>query len=271
MEWWNIILLKPMLNGLIVFAQYLWDNFGLAILVLTVVVRLVTLPLTMKQTRATKAMQSLQPKMEELKKKFARDQQALSREMMKLYRESGMNPMGCLLPMLIQLPIWIALYQSIIRALVATPESLLDLSQLLYSWPIVHQAIPVNDHFLWLNLAQPDGWMVLPILVGASMWVTQKMVMTTPTDPRQQSTNTMMLWMMPAMFALISLQFPSGLALYWVISNSIQIGIQYFMMGWGGLRPSRDAVTKAAAPAKTPPKSKADEHVQKELAKGKKR
>ncbi|HEX77420.1 MAG TPA: membrane protein insertase YidC [Dehalococcoidia bacterium] len=246
---WDVIALKPLLNGLIVLSQYLWNNFGLSIVLLTVVVRLVTLPLTVKQTRATKAIQAMQPKMEELKRKYARDQQTLSREMMKLYRESGMNPMGCLFPMLIQLPIWIALYQSIIRALAATPESLLDLSQLLYSWPIVHQAIPVNAHFLWLDLAQPDRFIALPILVGASMWVMQKMVTPPVVDPRQQSTNTMMLWMMPAMFALISLQFPSGLALYWVISNVMGIIIQYFITGWGGLLPQRGA-TAAVAPGK---------------------
>lgn len=252
MEWWNVIALKPMLNGLILLSQYLLGNFGLAIIMLTILVRLVTIPLTIKQTKATKAMQELQPKMQELQKKHGRDQAALSREMMKLYREQGISPAGCILPMIIQFPVWIALYQSVMRALAATPESLLDLSRMLYSWDIIFQAVPVNANFLWLDLAQPDRFIALPILVGASMWVMQKMVTPPPMDPRQQSTNTMMLWMMPIMFAFISLQFPSGLALYWLVSNVAGIAIQYFVGGWGGLKATRAVV--APGPAGVRPK-----------------
>ena len=236
---WDLVALDPMLNSLIALAGVLFGSFGVTIIVLTVIVRGITMPLTLRQMRSTMTMQALQPKLQELQKKYAKDQQKLSQEMMKLYREAGVNPMGCLLPMLIQLPIWIALYQSIMQALAATPERLLELSQHLYSWSIVHQVVPLNPDFLWLDLAQPDHYLILPLLVGGSMWVQQKMVTIQAGDPRQQSMSNMMLWMMPMMFAFFSLQFPSGLALYWVASNIIGIAIQYFINGWGGLLPSQ--------------------------------
>src|SRR4030042_5525731 len=150
-ELWNTIILEPVLNSLIALTNVLWGNFGLAIIVLTVVVRLILFPLTARQTQSTKAMQSLQPKIQELQKKYAKDQRKLQQEMMKVYKEAGINPLGCLWPMLIQLPIWIALYQSIMQALAATRESLLGLSQHLYSWAALSHAIPLGDKFLWLS------------------------------------------------------------------------------------------------------------------------
>jgi len=231
---WNTIILEPVLNSLIALCTMLANNFGLAIIVLTIVVRLVLFPLTTRQTQSTKAMQSLQPKMQELQKKYARNQQKLQQEMMKLYKEAGINPLGCIWPMLIQLPIWIALYQSIMQALAATPENLLSLSNHLYSWPAVTQAVPLNENFLWLKLSKPDPNMILAIVVGGTMWVQQKMVTPPPTDPRQQSMTSMTTLMMPLMFGMLTLSFPSGLALYWAISNVIGIIIQYFVGGgWG--------------------------------------
>jgi len=232
-ELWNLIILQPVINTLIVLSHYLFGSFGLAIIALTIIVNGLMLQLTLKQIRATKAMQTLQPKMAELQKKYAKDRQKLAQEQMSLYKESGMSPAGCLLPMLIQLPVWIALFQSIIKLLAATPEDFLGLSQYLYSWPVVHAALPLQNQFLWLDLA--TGNFVLALLVGGTMWLSQKMTMTSTADSRQQSMNTMMLWMMPMMFAFLSLTFPSGLALYWVTSNVIRIVIQYYIAGWGSL------------------------------------
>jgi len=115
-------------------------------------------------------------------------------------------------------------------------ESLLDLFQHLYSWEVVAQALPLDSHFLWLNLGFPDSTLILAIIVGGSMWVQQKMVTAPSTDPRQQSMNNMMLLMMPFMFGLFTLMFPSGLSLFWAVSNVIGIGIQYLVTGWGYLR-----------------------------------
>ncbi len=235
-EIWDLIILSPVINVLIMLSHYLGGSFGLTIIVLTIVVNICMYPLTLKQLRATKAMQSVQPKLAELQKKYAKDKQQLAQEQMKLYKESGMNPAGCLLPMLAQMPVWIALYQSIIRVLAVAPEGFLSLSQHLYpSWPLVFSLVPLESKFLWLDLAAPDRWMVLPILVGVTMWVQQKMTMSPTADPRLQTQNQMMLWMMPLMFAFITLQFPSGLALYWVSSTVIRIVMQYSIAGWGGL------------------------------------
>ena len=233
-EIWNIAILNPILNGLIALSQVCYNNFGLAIILLTVAVRIVLMPLTFKQTQSTRAMQSMQPKLQELQKKYARNQQKMQQEMMRLYKEAGINPLGCMWPMLIQMPIWIALYQSIMQALAATPENLLMLSQHLYSWDIVGQAIPLNEDFLGLKLSQPDPTLILAILVGLSMWVQQKMVTAPSTDPKQAQMASMTTMMMPMMFAFFTLSFPSGLALYWVVSNLIGIVIQYFVGGgWG--------------------------------------
>jgi YidC/Oxa1 family membrane protein insertase len=234
---WDLIILSPMINILIVVSGYLFHNFGLAIITLTIIVRAVTLPLTLKQLKATKAIQELQPKLAELQKKHGKDRQKLAQEQMRLYKESGVSPAGCMLPMLVQLPIWIALFQSIIRVVAVTPEGFLNLARHLYSsWSEVFSLVPLNSKFLWLDLATPDRILLLPILVGGTMWLQQKMVTPKTTDPRQQAQSTMMLWLMPLMFAFLTLQFPAGLALYWVVSNIISIVVQYYVTGgWGGL------------------------------------
>ena len=225
--------MQPMINVLIVLTNYLFNSFGLAIISVTIIVNACMLPLTLKQIRASKAMQDLQPKLAELQKKYAKDKQKLAQEQMKLYKESGVSPAGCLLPLLIQMPVWIALLQSIMRVLAVIPENLMGLSDYLYPWPVVYSSLPLSNNFLWLNLAAGDMWLAL--LVGVTMWVQQKMVQTPAADPRQQTQASIMLWMMPIMFAFLTLSFPSGLALYWVTSSIIRIGIQYFVTGWGGL------------------------------------
>jgi YidC/Oxa1 family membrane protein insertase len=244
---WNLIIVDPMLNGLIALSSLLPKavEFGLAIIILTIVVRLILTPLTLRQLKSTKSLQSMQPKIQELQKKYAKNKQKLQQEMMKVYKEAGVNPIGCMWPMLIQFPIWIALYQSIMKALATTPENLLDLSRHLYSWQIVNQALPLNSHFLWLDLGQPDHTLILAVLVGGTMWVQQKMTTAPSADPRQQSTSSMMLLMMPLMFGMFVLMFPSGLALFWLVSNVIGIATQYFVTGgWGYLRPSSAGQSK---------------------------
>ncbi len=242
LEVWHLIIGNPILNVLIALSHFLGGSFGLAIIVLTVIVRLVSWPLTRRQLSSTKALQDMQPKMQELKKKYGKNQQKLQQEMMKLYKEAGVNPLGCLWPMLIQLPIWIALYQAIMRALATTPENLLDLAHRLYSWEVVRQAIPLSSQFLWLNLGQTGleagaAGLFLAIIVGGTMWVQQKMTTAPSADARQESTARMMTLMMPLMFGFLTLMFPSGLALYWAVSNMIGIITQYFVTGgWGYLK-----------------------------------
>jgi YidC/Oxa1 family membrane protein insertase len=237
---WEQLIMEPMVNSLVLLYTFLFNDFGLSILVFTVIIRLVTLPLTLKQIKMTQGMSQIQPQLKEIREKYPDDKTRQSRETMALYKSHGVNPLGCLGPMFIQMPIWIGLYQGIIQTLPAQPEKLIGLSQKLYSWlPLVHQAIPLNSQWLWLDLALPDRTPVMPVLVGISMWAMQKMSTVPSGDARQAQTNQMMLWMMPLMLTFFSFSLPSGLSLYWVASNLIQIGIQYFITGWGSLLPSR--------------------------------
>ncbi len=246
---WDLIILSPMINVMVVLTRFLFNNLGLSIIVLTIVIRAVMYPLSRRQLQSSKKMQELQPKMAEIQKKYAKDRQKLAKEQMALYKEAGVSPTGCLLPMVIQMPVWIALYQSISRVLATTPEELLNLSRHIYtSWPIVFDQVPLNSQFLWLDLGAPDKYILLPILVGATMWIQQKMTTPSYSDPQQQTNSQMMLWMMPLLFAFMSLSFNSGLALYWLTSNIISIVMQYFISGWGPL-----ATMFKKQPEKKPP------------------
>ena len=261
---WNQIIIQPMINTLVLLYFYLFSNFGIAIIAFTLLVRTVLIPLTVKQSRQIKAMTALQPKMKAIQEKYKGDRQRSSRETMALYKEQGVNPLGCLGPMFIQFPIWIGLYQAILQTVPSKPESLVGLSKHLYEWlPQVHSAIPIDSSFLWMDLAAPDpSPFIMPILVGASMWIMQKMTTMPTADERQASTNRIMLWMMPAMFGFFTLNFPSGLALYWVVSNVVGVVIQGFVTGWDPLlkllkfnrqKEAQLDVAPAPASALTPP------------------
>jgi YidC/Oxa1 family membrane protein insertase len=230
---WDIVILQWMVNVLIALSHFLFNNFGLTIIVFTLIIRFVLLPLTLRQLRATKKMQDLQPKLAELQKKYGKDRQKFAQEQMALYKESGVSATGCAIPMLIQFPIWIGLYQAIMLALAINPDALLGLSRYLYSWAIPLANLPLSNSFLGLDLA--NGNYVLAIIVGITMWIQQKMVTPANQDPKLAQQSQMMLWMMPIIFTFFSLSFPSGLALYWVVSNIFSIVIQYFVTGWGGL------------------------------------
>jgi YidC/Oxa1 family membrane protein insertase len=245
----DLVLVDPMTNILIVLARVFAGSFGVAIIVFTLFMRGLTFPLTLRQIRASRAMSVIQPRLQEIQKKY-KDPRRRSEETMKLYKEAGVNPAGCILPMLVQFPIWIALYRTIRLVLGSTPESFIGLSQRLYPWAYVRQAVPLENRFLWLNLAQPDTTFLLAILVGASTWVQQRM--TTPrniTDERQQSMNSTMMWMMPLMFAWFTLTVPSGLAVYWAATNVVGIALQYFYMRPAG-QSWREVFLPAPAPAR---------------------
>lgn len=249
---WNEVIIRPMLNTLVVLYVIFFSNMGVAIIVFTALVRLVTLPLTLKQLHQMQAMNRLQPKLRELQTRFAKDRARQSQETMRLYKESGVSPVGCLGPMVVQMPILFGLFQVLIQTLYTRPNDLINLSGKLYSWiPVfpVFAAAPLNQHFLGLNLAdKPTPFLfALPLLVGASTWVQQKMTTTPSMDPKQQSSQTMMLWMMPIMLGVFAFQFPIGLAIYWIVSNLIGVAIQYFITGWGPLFPLFP--TRGAAPA----------------------
>lgn len=238
---WNLVIIQPMINALILLYSLAFSNFGLAIVAFTIIVRLALIPLTVKQSRQLKAMVALQPFVKEIQERHKNDRQKASQELTSLYREKGVNPFGCLGPLVVQLPIWIGLYHAISQTAPSNPENLVGLSRHLYDWlPQVHSAIPLDSRFLWMDLAISDpSLFVMPVLVGASMFVIQKMTATPSVDERQASMNRMMLWIMPATFGFFTLNFPSGLALYWLTSNVVGVVIQGFVTGWEPLRIKR--------------------------------
>jgi YidC/Oxa1 family membrane protein insertase len=229
---WNEVLVNPMTNALIILNNVFFGSFGIAIIVFTVVMRGIMFPLTVRQLRSSRALSALQPKLRDMQKKY-KDPRRRQQETMKLYREAGVNPLGCLFPMLIQMPIWIALYQVIRLTLGSTPESLISLSHRLYPWSYIQHAVPLSDRFLWLDLAQGD--LLLALLVGGSMFVQQKIMTPPAADERQQSMNSTMMWMFPLMFTWLALSFPSGLSLYIFVSTLVGIVLQYIYVGSSGL------------------------------------
>jgi YidC/Oxa1 family membrane protein insertase len=234
---WNL-LLQVMVNSLLFLYNMLAHNFALSIAVFTVLVRLLTLPLTLPAQRSAKVQQELQPEIEQIRKKYAKDKEKQSQAMMELYRERGINPaMGCL-PMLLQLPIMFAFYQSIVKALANTPLQMISLGKSVA--PSLSHLVPLGSRFLWLDLGYPDPTFVLPILVVATTWIQQKMSTSASTDPQAAAMSQSMQLTMPLMFGFITMSVASGLAVYFVISNLVGIVIQYFISGWGGLLPQRD-------------------------------
>lgn len=237
---WTEVIMRPMMNSLALLYDVLFNNFGLSIIFFTVAVRLVLIPLTIRQTRQMRAMSALQPKVKALQEKYGKDRSQrakLSQETMKLYREAGVSPVGCLGPLVVQLPIFIGLYRAIFRTVPPTPEGLANLNGLLYSWNPARAQVPFESGFLGMDLvglvsSQPVPVnLLLPVLVGGSLWLTQKMTGSQSPDPRQQQTQQLMLWMMPIMFGFFTFQFPTGLAIYILFSNLIGIVIQYFVNG----------------------------------------
>tara|TARA_B100001146_G_scaffold223589_1_gene238646 strand:- start:562 stop:1446 length:885 start_codon:yes stop_codon:yes gene_type:complete len=242
-----------MLNMLVVLYTVLFSQMGLAIIVLTALIRLVTMPLTLKQLKQMRAMSSLQPKIKEIQDRYARDRSRVSQETMRLYKEAGVSPFGCLGPMVVQMPVLIGLFRVLIQVVFSRPDNLVGLSEKMYTWiPIapIFSAAPMDSGFLWLDLAKSDPTnIIMPALVFASTWVQQKMTMQPSTDPRQAGNQAMMLWLMPLMIAFFSYTLPSGLALYWTTSNVIGIAIQYFVTGgWGPLFPLFPKTAPQAAP-----------------------
>ena len=229
---WTNGLVTPMTNLLVLFSALAFGNFGIGVIMFTLFMRAITWPLTSQQLKASRAMQATQPQIQAIQKKY-KDPKRRSEETMKIYKEAGVNPLGCVLPMLVQMPVWIALFQSIRFTLGATPESLVGLSQRLYPLDFLRTAVPLEKQFLWMDMGQPDSTLIMAVLVGASTWVQQRM--TTPatasSDPQQAQMNNTMMFMMPLMFAFFTLQFPSGLALYWVATNVIGVVLQYFYQG----------------------------------------
>jgi YidC/Oxa1 family membrane protein insertase len=243
-------LTNPFTTALLLLYQVLAQNLVLSIVVFTVLIRLITYPLTAQQMKSSKAMQAIQPKMKKMQEKYKGDREKLAAEQMKLYREHGVNPLSGCLPLLIQLPILLGLYGAISRSLAATPLQLVDLHHRIMI-PNLSSMVPLQNQFLWLNLGQPDQTFILPVLVVVTTWLQSKLM--TPANPNadpkdpQAAMARNMTMMMPLMIGMFSLSFASGLSIYWVVSNIVGIA-QYAMTGQGDIGAVFGRPRKVTAP-----------------------
>jgi YidC/Oxa1 family membrane protein insertase len=232
----DTFIVNPMINALLLFYDLLGNNYVLAIAVFTIVIRLITLPLNIKQQKSMQKTQEMQPQIQALQKKYKDNPQRMQEE----FKKIGYNPTesltGCL-PLLIQMPILFGLYRAIIVTLGSTPQSLFELTQSVYSFIDLTPLLPVANKFLWLNLGQPDPYFILPVLVFVTMWAQQKILTPqTKTDDKNKGKNDnpaaamskSMQTTMPLMFGFFSLSFPSGLSIYFVLANIIGIGQGYY-------------------------------------------
>ncbi len=192
----------PMLKLLNFVYDYV-SNYGVAIIILTMIIKLITFPLTQKSMVSMKKMQKLQPKMQELKEKYKDDKQKMNAAVMDLYKQEGANPFGGCLPIIVQIPVFFALYRTLLLS-------------------IELKGSPFIFHLTDLSLKDP--YYITPILMGVTMFLQQRMSPQTG-DPMQQK----VFMLMPVIFTFLFLQFPSGLVIYWLTNNVLSIAQQYFI------------------------------------------
>ncbi|UKL01194.1 membrane protein insertase YidC [Brevibacillus brevis] len=184
-------------------ALILGNNYGLGILVATIIIRIIVLPLMVKQIKSSKKMQEIQPEMQKIRDKYKNDPQKAQAETMALFQKSGVNPLAGCLPMLVQMPILIAFYHAIIRTTEINSQT-----------------------FMWLTLGQKDPYYILPIIAAITTYLQSKMMgQATQGNPQMQ----MMIVMMPLMILAIAVTLPSALSLYWVYGNLFTIVQTYFL------------------------------------------
>ena len=240
---WNLLIVDPMTNALLFIYGLIGQQFGLAIILFTIAVRLITYPLTARQMKSTQAMQELQKsdKFKKIQEKHKNDREKLSQEQMKLYKEFGVNPLGSCLPTVVQFPIIIGLYQAVISALAATPLQLVEFTDHLYPiFPQLANLVPLKSQFLWMDLSLPErlfipgiafGIPTLAILVVITSFLqTKLMTPTTGGDEQSAMMGRMMGVYFPLFLGYLAYSFPAGLAVYFVASNLVGI-LQYTAMG----------------------------------------
>jgi YidC/Oxa1 family membrane protein insertase len=211
---WFDIIAKPLILGMI-YSNKVTHNYGIDIILLTILIKIIFYPLSVKSFQSMNKMKKLQPQIQKLKEKYKDEKQKLNQEMMDLYKKQGVNPMGGCLPMVIQIPVFFALYKALSSAIelrhapfmlwindLSAPEDLFSFSVLGYSLPI----------------------RILPLIMGITQVIQQKMTPTTA-DPIQEK----MMLFMPILFTFLFWGFPAGLVLYWLVNNVISIGQQYYI------------------------------------------
>jgi YidC/Oxa1 family membrane protein insertase len=236
---WLFQILQPIQRGLEYIVIFLYNNvianYGIVIILLTIIVRIVLVPLTISQTRSMAKMQKLQPELKELQKKYKDDKQKLQQETMEFYKKNNVNPLAGCIPLLLQMPVFFALFQALrnpseivtnvlggfylegvtksinmgVVGLHSTAEFLIKITNPSYK-------------FLWLDLNARDPFFILVIIMVVTMFLSMKM---TTTDARQSK----IMYIMPVVFGFISYSFPSGILIYWVTTNVWSIGQQWLV------------------------------------------
>ncbi|SHH30565.1 YidC/Oxa1 family membrane protein insertase [Tepidibacter thalassicus] len=203
------------LGALLKIVYNIIGNYGWSIVVFTVLVKLALLPLTLSQTKSMKAMQEIQPKIKEIQEKYKNDQQKMNEKIMQLYKENKVNPMAGCLPLLIQMPIIFGLYRAL-----RNPAEYVFGSEAAYK--------AIDTSFLWLsNLSDPEK-IVLPLLAGVTTYISSAMMISK--ESRKDSSQLVMLYLLPIMIFWWGRSFPAGLTLYWVVTNVFQIVQQQFII-----------------------------------------
>lgn len=193
------------INVILTFFYNMVNNYGLAIIMLTAVVNIITYPLTRRQLQASKKMQDIQPELKRIQEKYKNDKEKLNQVTMEFMRENKVNPLGGCLPLLVQFPILIAVFQ-----LLREPEL------------ITKTTTNFSPFFLFWDLTKSDPYYILPIMAAAATFFQQRLVIT---DPKQK----MMLYIFPVMIMVISVSFPAGLVLYWFTNSIFSIGNHFIM------------------------------------------
>lgn len=246
-------IITPFVNVLLWIYQFLGsgvNDFGWAIIIFTVIIRLITHPFTKQSMDSARKMQELNSSKEyqDIQKKYKDDREKLAQEQMRLYKEKGINPLGSCLPQLIQFPIIIGLYWAVSKGLATSPVQLLDLIPDI-SLANPASLLPFNSQFLWMDLSQPERWTglirftegwpligdgipVMAILVFITSFYQSKMMTPASTNPNDQGAamSRMMQWYIPVLMAWLSYSYSAGLALYFVATNLVSL-VQYAAMG----------------------------------------
>lgn len=182
-------------------------NYGLAIIVMTIIVKLILWPLTQKQIQSMKDMMKIQPKMDEIRARYKDDKERMNLELANLYKENKINPLSGCLPLLLQFPIMIGIF---------------------YGIRDFQYVGPAN--FLWMeSISNPDPWYILPVLSAVTTFITSKQTMPAQGEGKSPLNSKMMTYFMPLFIGYISISFPAGLVLYWVVMNLMQIAQQTLM------------------------------------------
>ncbi|HOJ72029.1 MAG TPA: membrane protein insertase YidC [Syntrophorhabdaceae bacterium] len=211
---WFDVIAKPLVWGMN-YSNKVTHNYGIDIILLTILIKIIFYPLSLKSYKSMKEMQKLQPQIQKLKEKYKDDKQKLNQEMMELYKRRKINPMGGCLPMVIQIPVFFALYKALSGAI--------ELRHAHFLWWINDLSAP-EDLFSFTVLGFTIPIRILPLIMGITQVIQQKMTPTSA-DPMQEK----MMLFMPILFTFLFWGFPSGLVLYWLINNVISIGQQYYI------------------------------------------